>query len=179
MQSSQLKWLEMEVNNIVNGVTADGVKYLELFLQDYTKEFNTKVNPSCNKCVADYLRNYKEKFQAMENSSDYVLHKKREHLQLEFGSNIRVSNANITNEYAEKLTARYLPIHGDETLDYLFSKYPTNTGTEIVSEVVKEAENTEATIEKTDQELTFPELKEKYPHIKARSRTKFLAKLPK
>ena len=178
MQNSQLNWLETEVNNIVSGVTADGVKYLELFLKDYTKEFNTKVNPSCNKCIADYLRKYKEKFQAMENSSNYQLHKKREHLQLEFGSNIRVSNANITNKYAETLIARYLPIHGEETLDYLFSKYPAPPAKEDALKVAEQVKESEVAIEKTDQDLTFKELQKKYPTIKARSRTKFLAKLP-
>jgi hypothetical protein len=168
----------MEVNDIVSKVTANGVKYLELFIRDYTREFNTTVNPSCGKCIADYLRIYKEKFQAMENSSDYQLHKKREHLQLEFGSNIRVSNANITNEYAKRLISRYHPIHGEKTLDYLFSKYPKNETEIVVEELDVNIENLiKNTAEKPNDELTFSALKLKYPNIKARSREKFLAKI--
>ena len=161
MQNSHLNWLELNTNDIVSKIDANGVRYLELFLQDYTKLFNKKVNPSCSKCINNYLQEYKEKFMIMENKSNYILHKKREGLPLEFGSKIRVNNANITNEYAQKLIKKYMPIHGENTLNYLFQKYPT------VNEKVKES-----------TELSLSELRKKYPEISARSREDFLQKIP-
>jgi len=127
MQNSQLNWLELNTIDIVSKVTADGVKYLELFLQDYSKLFNKKVVPSCNNCINEYLKEYKENFKVMSNDCKYKLHKKREGIQLEFGSNVHVTNVNITDEYAEKLIERFTPFHKEGTLDFLFDKYPKNT----------------------------------------------------
>lgn len=73
----------------------------------------------------------------MENNSDYKLHAKREGLPLKFGSNIRVTNANITNEYAQTLIERYSEIHKENTLTYLFSKHPKPTVKEKVKRKAK------------------------------------------
>ena len=179
MQNSyKLNWLEMDTKNIVSGVTADGVKYLEVFLQDYTKSFQKKVNPSCNNCIANYLKEYKEKFQIMENKTDYRLHKKREGLQLQFGSKIHVTNANLTNQYAEILIKRYAIHKGDEAIEFLFDIYPKGLQ---VKDILKK-ENTGSSdnknvSEKKDSELSLKELREKYPHIKATSVKVFLEKL--
>jgi hypothetical protein len=60
----------------------------------------------------------------MENDSKYRLHKKREGIPLAFGSNIRVTNRNITDAYAEKLIKRYQELKKDFDVSDLFSKYP-------------------------------------------------------
>lgn len=63
----------------------------------------------------------------MENQSQYVLHKKREGVQLEFGGSIFVSNANLTDDYAEKLVQRFKEINPDFKMDDLFEVYPKET----------------------------------------------------
>lgn len=122
----KLNWLEMNTDGIIGGKAPDGVRYLELFLQDYSREFNnTTLNPSCRKCINDYLNNYKQRFRIMSTDSNYLLHKKRQGIQLEFGSGIFVNNNNITDAYAKKLIKRYKSIQGDKfEMSYLFEKFP-------------------------------------------------------
>lgn len=120
-----MEWYKMDIGTIVSGVTADNVSYLKLFLIDYKKEFNVEmVNPSCARCLNGYLNDFKKKYNKMENTSKYRLHKKRENLVLKFGSGIRVNNQNITDDYAEQLIKNYSN-NPDFTMDFLFDKYPT------------------------------------------------------
>lgn len=93
----------MDVNTIATGKGSDGTLYLQLFLQEYTKLFKEKVNPSCPRCLNDYLTRYKKHYNTMANTCKYRLHAKYENIPLEFGSPILVNNSNITNEYALKL----------------------------------------------------------------------------
>lgn len=127
-------WNDYSLQNIIGGKSADGVSLLGLFLKDYSKEFNTKtLNASCRSCISTYLKNYKSKFRQMDNKCDYVLHKKREGLQLDFGSNIFVNNNNITNDRALKLIKRYKKAQGDKfELSYLFEAYPKEEVKEII-----------------------------------------------
>ena len=60
----------------------------------------------------------------MENDSKYRLHKKREGIPLAFGSNIRVTNRNISDVYAKQLIKRYEDINKDFELSDLFAEYP-------------------------------------------------------
>lgn len=122
-------WENMNIEQIIGGKTADNTRYLQLFLKDYSKEFNiTTLNAGCNKCIKDYLRKYKSKFNNMDNNSNYVLHKKREGIQLGFGSSVFVNNDNITDKYAEQLIKRYKKSHESKgevfELSYLFCKFP-------------------------------------------------------
>ena len=95
----------MDIATITHSVRGDGVRYLQLFLQEYTSIFNETVNPGCPLCLATYLARYKNHFNVMENNdtSHYRLHPKYENIPLEFGSPILVNNSNITHEYAQKL----------------------------------------------------------------------------
>jgi len=93
----------MDIATITRSVTGSGERYLELFLKEYTSIFKEKVNPSCPKCLTDYLNRYKNHFKAMTNTCNYRLHAKYENIPLEFGSPILVNNANITDDYAQKL----------------------------------------------------------------------------
>lgn len=110
-------WLSFSVDQIIGGRTADGLRYLELFLQDYSRAFNTRPNANCTKCIATYLRNYKSKFSVMSKSK-YVLKKKYEGIQLGFGSGIFVTNSNMTDELGEKL----FKWHSNP--ESLFASYP-------------------------------------------------------
>lgn len=122
MQNSlKHKWEEYSIEYIVSGKTTDNVPLLKLFLIDYSKLFHTStLNPSCSKCLQDYLNNYKNKINKMENpnTSQYRLKEKFNNIPLEFGSNIFVNNNNITDEYAEKLLERY-------NAEKIFDVYPT------------------------------------------------------
>jgi hypothetical protein len=93
----------MDIATVTHSITGSGVRYLELFLQEYTSIFKEKVNPACPKCLTEYLTRYKNHYKVMANTSDYRLHAKYENIPLEFGSPILVNNGNITNEYAQQL----------------------------------------------------------------------------
>jgi hypothetical protein len=93
----------MDIATVTRSVTGSGERYLELFLKEYTSIFKEKVNPSCPKCLTQYLTRYKNHFKAMANTCNYRLHAKYENIPLEFGSPILVNNSNITDEYAQKL----------------------------------------------------------------------------
>lgn len=120
----------MTVQNIIGGKTADGVKYLELFLQDYTKLFSTKVNPNCSKCISGYLNKYKLKIFDMDSNCDYKLRKKFNGIPLSFGSSTFLSNGNLTNKLAEELVKNHKAIHAKKgttyNIDNYFEKYPKN-----------------------------------------------------
>lgn len=93
----------MDIQTIAASRGSDGTGYLQSFLQEYTKIFKEKVNPSCPRCLNDYLTRYKNYYKEMGNTCKYRLHAKYENIPLEFGSQILVNNSNITDEYAEKL----------------------------------------------------------------------------
>lgn len=96
----------MDIATLTRSVTGGGERYLTLFLREYTALFPGTVNPACPKCLAQYLTRYKEYYNAMANPSPYRLHAKYENIPLEFGSPILVNNANMTDEYAQKLLSR-------------------------------------------------------------------------
>lgn len=115
----------MDYRSIVGGKTSDGTPYLELFLQDYSKSFGAKnLSAGCGNCVQEYLKKYKQKHTVMSNKCDYVLHKKREGLSLGFNSGVIVTNANLTNEYAERLIKNYRTNNPEFDISLLFEKYP-------------------------------------------------------
>lgn len=107
----------MDIATLTRNVTDKGVRYLELFLKEYTAVFKVKVTPSCPKCINGYLTKYKNHFKAMANTSQYRLHAKYENIPLEFGSPTLINNTNITDEYALTLLQR----PGGESL---FAKFP-------------------------------------------------------
>lgn len=137
------EWHKIDIGQIIGGVAPDGSPLLKHFLIDYKKEFSVQVvNASCHKCINEYRHEFVKKYGDMENNSQYRLHKKREGLQLEFGSSIFVTNKNITDDYAEKLIKRFSDIKPDFELSYLFSQFPETkieiAETETTQEVVVE-----------------------------------------
>lgn len=129
-----MNWVDYTLSNIVGGVSPDGTKLLVLFLKDVQNILNIKTpNVSCNKCLQDYynqLTKHQTKSQRMEQSK-YKLLVKREGIQLEFGSQIHVTNDNITDKYAETLIKRFKALNKEFKLTDLFEVYPKE-------EVVKE-----------------------------------------
>jgi len=131
-----MQWHTMKIETIIGGKTADNISYLKLFLIDYKNEFHVEnVNASCQKCISSYHTEFIKKYSKMENVSKYKLLPKREGLQLEFGSSIFVSNRNLTDEYAETLTARFKEVKKDFKMSDLFEIYPeTTVKKEIITE---------------------------------------------
>ena len=127
----------MDIATLTRSVTGGGERYLTLFLREYTALFPGTVNPACPKCLAQYLTKYKEHYNAMANPSLYRLHAKYENIPLEFGSPILVNNANMTDEYAQKLLSR----PGGERL---FAQVPAPT-------VFEQAKMVKAAVKKSAQ----------------------------
>lgn len=115
---------------------AGNLSLLELFFQEYTRVFDEVVNPSCGNCVNSYLDKYKNHLRKMANDCKFKLHAKYEGIPLEFGSDILVTNANITEEYAKKLLKH---VNGER----YFEAIPKDYKAEKVSEVVEEDAETE------------------------------------
>ena len=205
-----MEWGNKILKEIVGGKNADGSSMLESFLKDYSQLIGIKLSslqPSCPNCLQRYYNEYILKTGNMENSCDYKLQKMFNGLPLEFGSSVFVHNGNITNEYAEKLISRYLDAadeRGEEWLpDAIFAQYPDNwedahypTEEEIAAaeaaekaekEAAEKAEKAEKgkvlelNKEKSDESLSFTELKAKYekiyPELKANGKANFLEKL--
>jgi len=113
-------WEDFRIEDIIGGVSPDGIRYLKLFLQDYTALFSEVVNPGCSKCLNNYLQKYKSKIFAMQNNSQYRLKEKYNGIPLNFGSAVLVNNSNLTDEYAAELLERF-------EAETLFDKFPIKT----------------------------------------------------
>ena len=117
-----MNWENISTDLIIGGVTPDGVRYLQLFLSDYSKEFKlNSVASGCRNCIADYHKKYTIRMKAKNNECEYRLHEKYNGIQVEPCSSIFVNNGNITNETALLLLAS----KGAR----VFAKMPTTTQT--------------------------------------------------
>lgn len=115
-----MQWELMELSDIVNGKTVDGVSFLKLFLTDYSEL--TSIQNLCVTCrnqMQSYLTNYKY-LKLPKMNSNYKLFQRFENLPLRNvgeGYNINVNNQNLTDEYAVILMERYDPV-------LIFEKFP-------------------------------------------------------
>ena len=115
-----MRWELMELSDIVNGKTVDGVSFLKLFLTDYSQL--TSIQNLCVTCrnqMQSYLTNYKY-LKLPKMNSNYKLFQRFENLPLRNvgeGYNINVNNQNLTDEYAVILMERYDPV-------LIFEKFP-------------------------------------------------------
>ena len=102
---SKINWEEFSIDQIMREKDANGNRYLQLFLIDYSQKFDIQLgdlNAGCPNCIADYYKKFNTKI--MKNScKDYKLKAKYEGIQLEFGSSFHVTNANLTDEIAKSL----------------------------------------------------------------------------
>lgn len=115
----------MDINTISTGVSADGVRYLQLFLQEYTSIFHETVNPGCSKCLNTYFTKYINHMKKANNTSGYRLKPKYENIPLEFGSPIFVNNGNI-DTYAKQLIKNH-PL-GKELFEVIPEDHSDDTG---------------------------------------------------
>lgn len=115
-----MRWELMELSDIVNGKTVDGVSFLKLFLTDYSELTSIQnLCVTCNNQMQSYLTNYKY-LKLPKMNSNYKLFQRFENLPLRNvgeGYNINVNNQNLTDEYAVILMERYDPV-------LIFEKFP-------------------------------------------------------
>lgn len=110
-----IKWENIPTETIQSKKTAEGVKYLELFLFDYAKLLNKQnLNASCGKCIRNYHKEYIENI--MTTESKYVLKKKYIGIYLRKNPSFRVNNSNITDKIGSALLK--------EKGDHIFEKFP-------------------------------------------------------
>lgn len=185
-------WSKYSIEQIVGGKSSDGRSLLELFLKDYSTLTTTpleSLNPSCNTCLKKYFREFNLKTNTMQNDCEYELQPRFHGLPLEFGSAIHLTNANLTNEYAERVIGRYIDdaeARGEEFHpSKLFAKFPEDWE-ERIFDFVDPGENPptqnplkETEQPKEDKDLTLKELRKKYPDIQAKDKREILRKLDK
>lgn len=167
----QIDWLGYTLDGIVSGKTADGVRLLELFLNDYKAKFN--VNTVCGTCpnkLKDYYRKLTQSKKSNTMESQFRLKAKYQNIPLRNtgeGYNVNVNNGNLTDEKAIILLERYavekvFDVFPDaETIEALKKQYSTPVVEELetVSEEIasnEPAETSETEIE-TDDNQTTPE----------------------
>jgi hypothetical protein len=126
-------WQDMTTEQIIGGVTPDGVRYLKLFLQDYSRTFKVdNLCGSCNNLIADYHKKYTIRMREKDNTCQYRLLEKYNGIALEPCSNVRVNNGNITDELGAILMAN----KGAR----IFAKFPTQAETETIVEPTAQAD---------------------------------------
>ena len=97
-------WLEMTTEQIIGGKSPDGVRYLQLFLKDYTSLFNVQnVCANCNNAIAEYHKKYISKVMEKDNTCQYRLLEKYNGIQLDTSCSTFINNGNITDEYGDIL----------------------------------------------------------------------------
>lgn len=142
----------LDTNAVLRSVTSDGVRYLELFLKEYSRTTGTpenKLNAGCTNCISEYLKNYKLIRGKMAETKNYRLKTKYNGIALKFGSHIFVTNENINDEYAKILLERF-------KAEDIFEVYPkeeiTVQDTENPQTVTEEV--TEKTVEEKSKKST-------------------------
>lgn len=180
-------WAEYTLQGIVGAKNADGSSMLEEFLKDYANKFSVELSslqPSCNNCLTKYYNDYISTLKDMNTNCNYKLLPKFHGIPLEFGSSVFLTNANLTNEYAEKLISRYLDVYEQKEEDFnpemLFSEFPTDWEEAHFEADLEDLDLNEEEVNETevaDEDLKLSELREKYPDIKAGSQKAFLEKL--
>lgn len=99
-----LKWEDMNIEQIIGGVTPDGTRYLKLFLIDYKNIFkNESVCASCQTKLSGYLKKYTIKMKSKDNTCQWRLKEKYNGIQLEPCSSVFLTNATLNDELAQRL----------------------------------------------------------------------------
>jgi len=98
----QVDWTKYKAEEIRSGTDQNGNRLFPQFAQDYHSVFQTDVCPNC-KDFPVKVQNFLIKIKMSKEESNFKLKEKYDGLPLEFGSQVYVSNASITNENALKL----------------------------------------------------------------------------
>lgn len=144
-------WIGLSTETILGGVNPEGVRYLDLFLKDYTEAFGGSVNAQCPKCLRDYVNKYRLRMQKKKANlpeHGYVLKPKFNGLQLP-NAGEPVNNSTLTAEQAKILVKFYK----DPAI--IFDEYPGKPSAN-TEEVVSE----DATPFKITGKTTLAQLKE-------------------
>ncbi len=98
----QVDWTKYKAEEVRSGSDQNGSRLFPQFAQDYHKVFQTDVCPNCKDFPVKF-QNFLIKIKMSQEESNFKLKEKYDGLPLEFGSQVYVTNANITNENALKL----------------------------------------------------------------------------
>lgn len=101
-----MNWLNIDKVVIFTGKDENGNRYLSQFLRDYKEAFGKEeINAGCPKCLDSYYTKFTKHLSKMGEkiNSTYRLKAKYNGISLGFGSNVIVSNRNITDDLAEQL----------------------------------------------------------------------------
>lgn len=115
-----IDWKNYKADEVKSGFDENGNRLFSLFAQDYQKVFSSEICPTCNDFPAKF-QNFLNKTIMSNTESKFKLKKMYDGIPLEFGSNIHVTNANLTDELALQLANKHP--RGLE----LFEVYPEGT----------------------------------------------------
>ncbi len=116
-----MNWLAIDKVSIFSGKDENGNRYLSQFLQDYKQVFDRdEINAGCPKCLENYYQKFTKHLSRMgqKETSNYRLKAKYNGISLGFGSNVIISNRNITDELGAQLLEKH------PAGKQLFEKYP-------------------------------------------------------
>lgn len=159
----QIDWLGYTLDGIVSGKTADGVRLLELFLNDYKAKFNvTTVCGTCPNKLKDYYKKLTQSKKSNIMESQFRLKAKYQNIPLRNtgeGYNVNVNNSNLTDEKAIILLERYavekvFDVFPDaETIEALKKQYSTPVVEKIETVSEEVVTGTEETKQETSNEI--------------------------
>ena len=103
-----IDWLQYTPDQIKNEANEQGVRLLSLFSSDYKAVTGKTLCASC-RGLREKINEYHQKKIEMDTKEkcDYKLKKMYEGIPLEFGSQVHVSNRNLTNKLAKQLIAKH------------------------------------------------------------------------
>lgn len=101
-----IDWKNYKADEVKSGFDENGNRLFSLFAQDYQKVFSSEICPTCNDFPAKF-QNFLNKTIMSNTESKFKLKKMYDGIPLEFGSNIHVTNANLTDELALLLANKH------------------------------------------------------------------------
>ena len=103
-----VNWVNLGIEQIMNGTNSEGVRYLTLFLKDY-KAIVQPTEPivaSCPKCIRKYFQELINHKTMEKTESKYKLKAKYEGITL-FGTGLIITNKNLTDELGARLMKKH------------------------------------------------------------------------
>lgn len=171
----------MKIIEILNSGQKTILDNINLLASDYKDVFNKEVCRTCPSSIKLMILELKNHY----NMTQFKLKRAIAHYRVKKGENKVIHNNNMSDE----LAIEFLRVDKERII--LFDKYPSNwenlvDGEEETEEQKSARLEAEAEKEAADEgsesreellKLTMTELREKYPHIKARSKVEFVSEL--
>lgn len=155
-----IDWSKYKAEEVKNGNDENGNRLFSLFVQDYIKIFKTDVCPNCNDFPVKF-QNFINKVKEMENKNpcEFQLKKKYEGIPTSFGSQVYVTNENVSDELAIELLKNH-PL-GKE----LFETLPSNIDEVVAGSKSNTTSDKATTVNVFEKQLSIEEVKELFEKI--------------